>query len=83
MVFGVQGFDSDGIPFVNMPSYRDKYSVAEIKRVVAYIKTRTVTTYGKMLYGMTPGYGISNEAGVPLPPAGDGGVPPPRDAGRD
>jgi hypothetical protein len=38
VAFGTQGVSDDGIQFSNMPSYRQKYSRAEIERVVEHIR---------------------------------------------
>lgn len=38
VAFGTQGVNDDGVAFSNMPSFRDKYSRAEIEAVVAYIR---------------------------------------------
>ncbi|HVU00678.1 MAG TPA: hypothetical protein VHE30_02970 [Polyangiaceae bacterium] len=79
VVWGVQGFYTDYIPFSNMPAYYQKYSLAEIRRVVEHVKTLETFPYAAEQFGKTPGYGISPEAGVPVPEPGA----PPVDAGAD
>jgi len=44
VAFGTQGQNDDGTQFSNMPSYRDKFSRAEIGRVVEYLKTLKSST---------------------------------------
>lgn len=39
MVFGTQGIETGGIYFSNMPAYRDKLSLAEIRRTVKQIRS--------------------------------------------
>lgn len=39
VVFGTQGIESGGIYFSNMPSYREKLSLAEIRRTVKHIRS--------------------------------------------
>lgn len=38
VAFGTQGVNDDGVEFTNMPSFRDKYSRAEIEAVVQYVR---------------------------------------------
>ena len=38
VAFGTQGVNDDGVEFTNMPSFRTKYSRAEIEAVVAYVR---------------------------------------------
>lgn len=38
VAFGTQGVNPDGTGFSNMPAYREKYSRAEIERVVEYLR---------------------------------------------
>jgi mono/diheme cytochrome c family protein len=75
VVWGVQGFYTDYVPYSNMPAYYQKYSMAEIRRVVDYVKTLTTFTYPTEQFGLTPGYGA--------PEAGVEGGPPVKDAGGD
>jgi hypothetical protein len=38
VAFGTEGVNANGVEYSNMPSYRDRYSRAEIESVVAYVR---------------------------------------------
>ncbi len=44
LAFGTQGQYPDGTPFSNMPAYYQKYSLAELRRAIDYVKTLPVET---------------------------------------
>jgi len=51
IVWGVNGFHEDRTPYSNMPTYYQKYSLAEIRRVAAYIRTLTPFPHPYSIYG--------------------------------
>jgi len=69
VVFGTQGMHPDGTPYSNMPAYYQKYSLAEIQRTIAYLKTLQIETQEYEIFGVTPGDGIPGAGGA----AGAGG----------
>ena len=71
LIFGTQGLHPDGTPYSNMPAYYQKYSLAEIKRTLEYVKSLPTATAEYEIFGVTPGFGI------PEAPAegGAGGAP--------
>ena len=58
VIFGTQGLHPDGTPYSNMPAYYQKYSLAEIKRAVQYVKTLPTAVEQYDIFGVTPGFGI-------------------------
>lgn len=51
VVWGVSGFHADNTPFSNMPAYYQKHSLAEIRRVVAHIRTLSPFGYPYGIFG--------------------------------
>lgn len=51
VVWGVSGFHEDHTPFSNMPTYYQKHSLTEIRRVIAYIRTLTPFEYPYEIFG--------------------------------
>lgn len=44
IAFGIHGVNADGTAFANMPGFYQRYSVAEIQRMVSFLKTLPVET---------------------------------------
>jgi len=81
VVFGTQGLHPDGTPYSNMPAYYQKYSRAELERVVKYVRSLPIQSEQYDIFGVTPGFGIPEAAGgapgnEDSDAAGAGGAPP-------
>ncbi|HVW24659.1 MAG TPA: hypothetical protein VHC69_04785 [Polyangiaceae bacterium] len=78
IAWGTQGFTSEYTPYSNMPTYYQKYSLAEIKRVADYVRTLTPFEYPTGEFGESPGVGLP-DAAAPVSTQLEGGLPePPR-----
>ncbi len=58
VVFGTMGLHADGTPYSNMPAYYQKYSLAEIRRAIAHVRSLPSAVSEYEIFGTTPGDGI-------------------------
>jgi hypothetical protein len=72
IAFGVQGLNENGAAYSTMSGYHSYYSVAEIGRLIDYVRTLPVEV---KVYGNPAA--PASDAGAPdaAPPSGDGGAP--------
>lgn len=75
IAWGTQGFTAMHTPYSNMPTYYQKYSLAEIKRLVDFVQTLTPFEYPAPLFGESPGDGLP-DAATPVSKQFEGGLPP-------
>lgn len=55
VAWGASGFHKDGTPYQNMDAYYRKYSLAEVKRVAAHLRTLTPFPYEYKIFGVDGG----------------------------
>ena len=55
VAWGASGIHSDGTPYSNMDAYYRKYSLAEVKRVAAHVKTLQTFSSPYGIFGVDAG----------------------------